>query len=565
MSRSRQEPAGTPDLGDLVGKPAEIPATDPDNRRAWCQNIVKEQVKPWNGKLTLLGEEVNVIDANTKKKLPVTFDSVAVFGLAEKHDQTIIVHPTSTTADPATGNPIDAGNYYLNKGTYSANDSVIAAHEYGHLLGIDDEYSQSNQMLNSLLHQAAPGSAPSAMAALDKKTVERMVLSSLQKPLVDQLTATLPAVAEAFRAKRAAVKTKMAAAARSGVVDAAVRTALEQNLTAASEPGLGPSVPRAVAFETTANFSNITAAGKGVEAGFSAAAIIKQVADAYDASLGAAGQATVAVAGVGDTSIDVHASVPAMTAAGGAQQANAAGAAATAVGSAGGPGTFLGLPVIFPPSGLIAKLQALPATWGTAGSAIETGVTPAAFATKMAALVKSATATAAAPPPPGAAPPAAKAKRADELYRKAYGIVSEMAMEACEQLSTDLIGGVVQPVLTTGVSDLESTIRAEVTRVMSTPPSGVAALGPPDPQMAAVVAHMKTQLDADKAATAGGGRSPLGTGKAAPDQNVTYEVKSLMGGSKDTSIRADQFNPMVKQFNAKLRNMWEKTFTAEVK
>ncbi len=275
-------PPNTPDLGDLIGTPAEIPTNDPDNRRAWCQNIVTEQVKPWNGKLTLVGEEVNVFSANTKKRLPVTFTSVAVFGAGEKHDQRIIVHPMSTRADRATGNPIDAGNYYLNKGSYAANDSVIAAHEYGHLLGIDDEYSQSNEMLNALLHQAAPASAPSAMAALDKKTVERMVLSSLRTPLVTALTSTLPAVAEAFRAKRAAVKAKMAVAARSGVVDAAVRTALEQHLAAASEPGLAPSIPRAVAFETTANFSNLTVAGAGVEAGFSSASIVRQIAAAYE-------------------------------------------------------------------------------------------------------------------------------------------------------------------------------------------------------------------------------------------------------------------------------------------
>ena len=286
-------PAGTPRLGALIGSPTEIPATDPDNRRAWCQNIVKEQVKPWNGKLSFVGEEVNVIDANTKKRLPVTFTSVAVFGLADKADKRIIVHPTSTVANPATGNPIDAGNYYLNKGNYGANDSVIAAHEYGHLLGIDDEYSQSNEMLNGLLHQAAPGNAPSAMKALDKKTVERMALAALRAPLVAQLRSMIPAVTDAFRAKRALVKAKMATAARSGVVDAAVRTALEANLTAASEPGLGPSVPRAVAFETTANFSNLTAAGEGVEAGFSAAAMSTQITNAYQAALGTAQNATV--------------------------------------------------------------------------------------------------------------------------------------------------------------------------------------------------------------------------------------------------------------------------------
>ena len=68
---------------------------------------------------------------------------------------------------------------------------------------------------------------------------------------------------------------------------------------------------------------------------------------------------------------------------------------------------------------------------------------------------------------------------------------------------------------------------------MTTPASGVAALGPPDPQMAALVSHMKAQLDADKAAAAGGGHTPLGTGKAAPDQNVTYSVQSLMGSSEE--------------------------------
>ena len=557
-------PPGTPPLGTLLGSPTEIAANDPDDRRKWCQDIVKEQVKPWNGKLTLTGEEVNVFSKNTAKRLPVTFNSVAVFGLSDKYDQRIIVHPTSTKADPKTGNPIDAGNYYLNKGNYGNDDKVIAAHEYGHLLGIDDEYSQSNEMLNALLHQAAPKDAPSAMAALDKKSVERMVLASLKKPMLDRLKATLPAVTDAFRAKRAAVKTKMAAAARTGVVDAAVRTELEKNLAAASDPKLGPSVPRVVAFQTTKNFSNLTVAGEGVEAGFDAAKMAAAILSKYELALNTAQGAVVNVAGVGDTKINVQASVPAMTAAGGAQQANAAGAASTTVGSAGGAGTFFGLPVIFPASGLIGQLSALPATWGTAGSAMESGVTPAAFATKMADLVKSATAAAAVAPPPGApAPP--QLKKAKELYVKALGVVTSMSKETCRQLATDLINTVVGPVLTTSVKDLETTIQTEVNKVMGTPASGVAALGPPNPQMAALVSHMKAQLDADKAAAAGGGHTPLGTGKAAPDQNVTYSVQSLMGSSKNTSIRADQFNPMVKQFNDKLRNMWEKKFSAEVK
>jgi hypothetical protein len=557
-------PPGTPPLGTLLNDPTEIPVNDPDDRRGWCQDIVREQVKPWNGKLSLVGEEVNVFSDNTKKRLPVTFNSVAVFGLGDKYDQRIIVHPKSTRADRATGNPIDAGNYYLNKGAYTNDDKVIAAHEYGHLLGIDDEYSQSNEMLNALLHQAAPTNAPSAMAEVDKKTVERMVLASLKQPLLDRLRATLPAVTDAFRAKRATVKTKMAAAARSGVVDPAVVSEVEKQLTAASEPGLAPSVPRVVAFQTTKNFSNRTAAGEGVEAGFDAAKMASRIVSMYEVAIGAKQAATVNVAGVGDTRINVQSSVPAMTAAGGAQQANAATAAASNLGSAGGRGAFFGLPIIIPPSGLIGQLSGLPATWAAAGSAVEAGVTPAAFATKMAGLVKSATAAAAVPPPPGAAAPP-KLKRSRELYRKAHDVVSSMAKEASLQVSTDLINSVVQPVITSSVNDLESAIQTEVNRLMTTPPSGVAALGPADPQMAALVSHMKAQLDADKTAAAGGGHTPLGTGKAAPDQHVTYSVQSLMGSSKNTSIRADQFNPMVDQFNNKLRTLFEKKFSAEVK
>jgi hypothetical protein len=403
------------------------------------------------------------------------------------------------------------------------------------------------------------------MAALDKKTVERMVLSSLKKPLLDRLKATLPAVTDAFRAKRAAVKTKMAAAARSGVVDTAVRTELEKNLTAASDPKLGPSVPRVVAFETTKNFSNLTVAGEGVEAGFDAAKMAAAILSKYEVALNTAQGAVVNVAGVGDTKINVQASVPAMTAAGGAQQANAAGVASTTMGSAGGMGSFFGFPVLFPASGLIGQLSGLPATWGTAGSAVESGVTAAAFATKMADLVKSATAAAAVAPPPGAPAPPPKLTKAKALYVQALGVVTAMSKETCRQLASDLINTVVGPVLTSSVKDLETTIQTEVNKVMGTPPGGIASLGPPNPQMAALVSHMKAQLDADKAAAAGGGHTPLGTGKAAPDQNVTYSVQSLMGSSKNTSIRADQFNPMVKQFNDKLRNLWEKKFSAEVK
>jgi len=123
----------------------------------------------------------------------------------------------------------------------------------------------------------------------------------------------------------------------------------------------------------------------------------------------------------------------------------------------------------------------------------------------------------------------------------------------------------VKPTLTGSVAAIQSAIGTEVTRITTTPPAGVAAAGPADPQMAAVVAAMKTRLDADKAATAGTGRDPTKGGGAAPDQNVTYSAQGLMGSSNTSTVRVDQMQKMVDAFNAKLRKApREDVFTVDV-
>jgi len=547
--------------GQLQATPVEIPANDPDKRREWAEKLVKEQVKPWNGKVTFTGEEFNIGKPNTMKRLPVTFEAVAVFGLAEAHDNIVIIHPSSVAAG-SPGQKIDAGNYYINKGTYKADENVIAAHEYGHLVGIPDEYSQSNEQMNALLHQAAGKGAPSSMAALDKKTVELMVMKSIRRPLLGALDTAMPDVVAAIRAQRGLVKKKMAAAARGGVKEAAVRAELEKQLVASAEPGLSAAVPKVVAFQTTRNFSNRDVADTNVEAGFSAGGLGTLVRDQYWKGLGAAEDEKVGIAGLGDVSINVRSSVTDTAKAGGANAATATTAAANEVGNAGGPGTFIGLPVIYPPSGLVAKLMAIPSTWSEAGSALEAGVSPAAFSTKMESILKSAGAAAAlASLIPGLVP---KAKKERELYSRAHGMVSHAANEASRQLAADLLDKVIPPVVNTGVSDVKTSVQNEVAKVMGTPPSGIAALGS-NPAMNALATAMKARLDADKAATAGGGRDPVGTGKAAPDQDVIYDYEGLMGSHGNMNIRADQLTPLVKQFNSRCTSLWEKAFKAEVK
>ena len=576
-------PSNLPELGALVNSPTEIPANDPSDRRTWAVATAGKATTTWNGRrLSFVSQDHPQPGEGagsyapplppTPIRLPVTFKAEAVFGLNDPAHQQVVVHPPATV--PGTpGHTIDAGNWYQQDpdpakraAKYPHSDDVIYAHEYGHMLGIPDEYSQSNEQLNALLHQAAPTSAASSRAALDKTTIERMALAALRDPLLAQLSAALPLMTGALGAKRAAVTRKLAAAARAGVVTPDVRTELQTQLAAESEARLGPAVPKVVAFQTTKNFSNLSIADASVKGAFAVAALQKLVGDAYRAALMAPHKTNIAVADFDEIRINMSKAVFDSTATG----SPIAGAATTEATNVVGPAAGApGLPPVVPPASLLAQLTALPATWSAAGSLLETSVTPAAFSTAMTAGLKSTAAAAAAASAIAAAAPGyvapARIGATGALYRKALTLVDGAARASARRVVDDLLRETVKPTLAASVSALQTSIAAEVTRITTTPPAGVAAAGPADPQMAAIVGAMKTRLDTDKAATANTGRDPTKGGAAAADQNVTYSAQGLMGSNNSLAVRTDQFQLMVDTFNAKLRKVpREDVFTIEV-
>ena len=221
----------------------------------------------------------------------------------------------------------------------------------------------------------------------------------------------------------------------------------------------------------------------------------------------------------------------------------------------------------------MAQLTDLPATWDTAGSLLETGVTPAAFSKAMVATLKSADAAAAAGQPPCCrleCRAAGSRRTVGQMYQRAYRMVQAASQDAAAQVGADLVSETVKPTLTASVTQLMSTRS-------TTRPSGswarrrrrpVAALGKPDPNMTALVTAMKTTLDANKAATAGNpGRDPMGPSRtgSAPAQDVTYSYEGLMGSSTTKALRTDQFEPLVNNFNTKLLSPGEQKFKAEVR
>jgi hypothetical protein len=572
-------PTGLPRLGALMGSPTEIPASDP--RRAWATTMAQTAVAAWNGRLTLTGEETNVFSANTKKRLPVTFRAEAIFGIGDEAHNTVIAHGPATTGG-AQGHPIDAGNWYMNKNNavYPAQDSIIYAHEYGHLIGIPDEYSQSNEQMNALLHQAAPGGAASAMAALDKATIERMALAAMKAPLMSQLSAAMPTMVQSIVAQGDLVKQKMATAARGGVRNPGVAEQLKNRLVAESTAKLSPSVPTAVAFQTTKNFSNITRASEGVQAAFDPARLGRLITQLYERAVDAPLGKTVTVAGLGEVSINPSTAVlgttsvvPGTTGAG-YNAGNAGSAATQSIGpsapapGATGPGGAALLPTIPPPDSLVGKITALPAAWAAAGSALESAITPDAFATKLQAILPTAQqailADLSAMLGGAAAPP--KMERTRALYERAYALINNAAVEAATQLATELVNAQVQPVVQTSINDLQTTIANEAKSVSTMSPTQLAAAANPNPGMRAIVADMKRRLDIDKKRTEGTGRNPLGAaGGTAPTQDVTYSYQGLMGSNATTAMRPDQFQPMVDQFNKNFKSIWEKPFKPEVK
>jgi hypothetical protein len=555
-------PAGTPRLGQMLGSPTQFP--DGDERRAWATNMAAQAVTHWNGHVSFVSDTPSETAGFDTVRLPVTFQSEAVFGIDEDAHNTVIVHGTATTAG-TDGHPIDAGNWYMNKGTrYPANDDVIYAHEYGHLIGIPDEYSQSNEQMNALLHQASPGDAAASLATLDEETVRRMAHTAIARPLFQQFRAAMPPAVAAFNAQGRMVKRKMSDAAKDAVLTSAVQEQLRDRLLVEATERMDAQVSQTVAFQTTTNFSNKSRAGEGVDAVFNAAALSGRFRSLYASALdGSIPGGTVDVSGLGDVAINISSAVWSAGVGGGANQASAS---AVAGGNVGAAAPASGLPEMPPPDTLVGQIGGLPATWADAGSAVESSITPAAFAAKMQAIMPTAAAAmaeAVVAAATGGTGPAALAT-SGQLYRRAYSILANAAREAATQLASELVQSQVEPVIQTSVTAFSTALDAEVARVMTMSPAELAAAGNPDPNLRQFVQDMKGRLDADKAATASTGRNPLGaTGGTAPDQDVTYSVQSLMGSNQTTAVRADQFRPMADQFNANFKATTEEPFRPE--
>lgn len=496
--------------------------------------------------------------ATAPVRLPVRFRAVPVWDLSSPADKEIRLFPASQTAGGPV-HPIDAGHYYLTPGpSYAGTDlEAIYAHEYGHLLGLSDEYSHSNPQMHALLHGIDPGTSAQRGAAMNRETVRRMVMAALARPLVTRVGAVTTEISAAFLAAQAPISSALGASLRSALASAGV----QQLFAAQATPGLAldPATVRRVRAATRAPANSTAVARAVVAAELAAAPIDALVRRLYQGVLSRAMTAPTDVGGIsmtitveGASGIDSDGNV--VGAATGLW--SGAGAPAAAIGpavdqAAGGARTGR-LPAIDPSGSILRQILALPSGWAALSAAAPASLAAGTLESDLTAALRNA--WVARMLSLGTAPPPATV---GTIVRNAATSAAQNAMRAF--LTAEL-----QPILNNGTTALQSAIAEEVTRIMGTPAEKLAQTSAPDPALQALAEAMWRRMQASRVSSIVNqlvsGRPAVNPGTTAPAQEVTYSTVNMMS-SNDDIFRPDQFAEIATAFNSSsLRHLYESDF-----
>ncbi len=569
VAQSRTGPAAAAD-------PTAIPAADP--RRAFGENMCRAVAANWAGKLSLASTQHPVapppppVPAGTDAgapaapapapapvdvKLPVSFVATPMWDPTDATAHTTIrLFGDSTAANPFNGNPIDAGNYYMNLGTAYAGMSqeAIATHEYGHLIGLQDEYSQSNLQAHAIIHQMGGGAGQDS--ALDKETVRRMVMAALAPPFRARLNAVRPQLAAAL----APGKTAVAAALTTAATTAASAPELVPITLVSLGPLsdlINPGAWAAVNAACTKAKATVGASAKAAtHAQFSPPALADAATNAYMSAM-----AEDRTADFGGFKINILGSSAGKTGVFGAASRgpNAASAKGAAGATIGLPRGKSKIPPIQPSNSLLSELAALPAAWKAAGA--EPG--PALASELIQEHINNAIVAA------GAAGAPAKVKKPAQLTALAAKLATNAVKSAVTNASAAFIEAECIRVATDSVAQLSAQVKSEVDRIMAEPAEALTPRVGIPPETAALAAAMKARLkakvDATKAAQTAAGTTEINPGKTLPNQEITYSSSNNLMSDNKGSVRPDQFDQLINQFNTRkpeLRHDDEDAFKA---
>jgi len=560
-----------------------IPDADP--RRKFANDVTAGLVATWNGRFELsnvpLGATPGATPAPSTQApdsgapangpvlpppvaLPVNFTATPVFDASPDNTMALVhLHPPSVTADATPGKRIDAGNWFMSKGAqYPAAQEVIAAHEYGHLIGIPDEYSQSNPSMHALLHQATPGGTASADKQLDDAGTKAMVLAALQPALKAKVDAAVAQVTAQVSAGRPNLVLNLSAALKEAVSGADFAKGLASVLDAQARAGGKPDLTSGAADElvTAAQHVNThqlatSAANAVLTAGtmrnildWVLGQVIQSASRVEIPIKDAAGnESTIAVQV--NVSQNVGGAASGTTAVAGKAQTLAAAAVGTPKAKArkGGRGA---LPALNPNGNLLAVIADLPKQWVKASGLLTPRV--GSIRTKMMSALSAApidVARFADHAAFQAFEPALLSKLAGPVATDALIMFMAESVKPAFQMQIDAIAQLVQADI-----DAKAAGKGLVEAAKDAATSDARILSAVD----AVDKAIKTLQQPGAAVPAA---KMAGAAAAPTDQNVSYTIESTMGDNNASSaVRPEYLQPVADQFNKTLKQPRESNF-----
>lgn len=506
-------------------------------------------------------------------RLPVVFSAVPEFAPGDDGTMPVVqIHPQSEAANSnAPGKRIDAGNWFQNEGNYvpagqSAADTqkqavATASHEYGHLLGIPDEYSQSNANMHKLMHAASPTLSAGQDQQLDDAARRYMVLKAMSPALSKHAAAGATKATAAISKQKGNLERELRSAIVGVWTDAGslgqLTTAITAQLTAGGHPALAAKVLPALRAEGTGLDT-----GSIAKASFAARVSLGKIRAMMQAALDAAivKAQTVQIpitnasgqAGTMDISIETSRTVDKAAATG--PLAGAAEKVAGATMDAGLGKGGVAPPALRPGGSFVSELQTLTGNWNTPGtlgtqaSAMKGDVVEAY--TKLGH---------------DAAPVA------DQIQLNTFvrGAVASISGGISRKAVADLLTATFGPLMQGQVDAITAVVQTEIDahRTATATGTNAAVAAAPDPRVAAAVNQVNAKMKQLQEApgTAVPTEKRAGDANAPTTQHTAFSVQSMMGSGNAGGMRADYMEGILAKFNASFKKTDEDPFKTETK
>lgn len=558
-------------LGSGTAGPTPIPEGPVrDFARTQCTALVAF----WNNKFELMGRTKaedggGATDGgsgagagSTEIHLPLTFRATPVFDIAEEAHSTVRLDSTNVAVG-GSGTALNANTWFTQKNdsVYPASFDSIYAHEYGHLLGIPDEYSLSNPNMHALFHDVSPAQETQMNNALDRAGVREMVLAAIRPRMLTQINTISTEVAAAVEAQKRTLSQNLAKGLRNAWQDGSLATTISglirPQLEAAGQDRALAMLDRVVNFQTSANFSNITIANNVINSELAVPAIQSILRSTFTQAATAAAQPTISIpftnTGGSADSVSVSISVaPVVSSAASPLNAAANSAVAASVGTpAAAPPSGRRTPPLYPSHTLIGRLTSLPGSWRTIANLMQNEIDQ--IPTKVQQAVSGILA--------GTDISGQVNNNVRSLYQVIYQMIQNVSTSVGQDTVRSFLSSQIRPLMDQQISDLLGWVDAEVQSHQTASGTGTNAAPnlPPDPALAAAVRQIEQQTRQmlNPAAPAGGGT---------PNVPVRFTTNSLMGNNAaGTGLRSDQMSRIADNFNSntpELRHENEENFSA---